>query len=60
MSQYAPSIRGTVMPPPDMMAAARASLPEQAFDDLMAQTGGRAPSPAELCAMADAVRAAQT
>lgn len=49
---------GMVTPPADMTEAARKSLPEQAFNDLMEQTGGRAPTPEELCAMVDAVRQA--
>jgi hypothetical protein len=42
-----------------MMAAAKASLDQKAFEDLMEQTGGRAPTPDELCAMVDARRQAQ-
>lgn len=49
---------GTVTPPPDMMEAARLSLTEQAFKDLMEQTGGLAPTPDELCKMVDASRQA--
>jgi hypothetical protein len=50
---------GKVTHPKDMMEAARKSLSEQAFKDLMEQTGGRAPTPDELCAMVDAIRQAQ-
>lgn len=50
---------GTVTPPVDMMDAARKSLSEQAFKDLMEQTGGRAPTADELCAMVDSCRQAQ-
>lgn len=50
-----PLFGGTVTPPADMMEAARLSLPDQAFKDLMEQTGGRAPTPEELCKMADSV-----
>lgn len=49
---------GTVSPPADMMEAARLSLSEQAFADLMEQTGGKAPTPDELCKMVDAARQA--
>lgn len=49
---------GKVTPPPDMIAAARASLSEQAFKDLMDQTGGNPPTPDELCAMVTACRQA--
>jgi hypothetical protein len=50
---------GKVTAPPDMIAAAKASLSEQAFKDLMDQTGGNAPTPDELCKMVDACRQAQ-
>lgn len=49
---------GTVIPPADMMEAARLSLSEQAFNDLMEQTGGKPPTPEQLCKMADACRQA--
>lgn len=49
---------GTVTPPPDMMEAAKKSLPEQAFQDLMEQTQGQPPTPEQLCKMADACRQA--
>jgi hypothetical protein len=50
---------GKVTPPADMIAAAKASLSEKAFADLMEQTGGREPTPDELCKMVDACRQAQ-
>jgi hypothetical protein len=52
---------GRVTPPADMLKAARDSLAEfpNAFEDLMQQTGGRAPTPDELCKMADGCRAAR-
>jgi hypothetical protein len=49
---------GTVTPPSDMLEAARLSLSEQAFKDLMDQTGGNPPTPDELCKMADSCRQA--
>lgn len=52
-------LSGTVTPPPDMMDAARKSLSDQAFADLMEQTGGREPTPDELCKMVDSCRQAQ-
>ncbi len=50
---------GSVKPPQDMVAAARASLSEKAFQDLMEQTKGAAPTPDELCKMVDACRQAK-
>jgi len=52
---------GHVRPPKDMMDAARKSLAPypSAFEDLMEQTGGREPTPEELCRMVDACRQAQ-
>lgn len=50
---------GSVQPPSDMMAAAKASLTEQAFADLMEQTNNQAPTPEQLCKMVDACRQAQ-
>jgi hypothetical protein len=52
---------GRVTPPADMLKAARDSLAEfpNAFEDLMQQTGGRAPTPDELCKMIDGCRAAR-
>jgi hypothetical protein len=49
---------GTVTPPADMMEAARLSLTPTGFENLMARTGGRAPTPAELVEFADAERLA--
>ena len=53
------NLMGHVTPPADMVAAAKASLPEQAFKDLMDQTGGNPPTPEELCKMVDGIRQAQ-
>jgi hypothetical protein len=53
-------LAGSVTPPDDMMTAARKSLSEAAFNDLMEQTGGLAPTPDELCKMVDACRQAQS
>lgn len=53
-----PVMSGTFTPPADMMAAARQSLSEGAFADLMEQTGGRPPTPDELCKMVDGCRQA--
>lgn len=50
---------GTVQPPADMMEAARLSLTPTGFENLMARTGGRIPTPAELVEFADAERLAQ-
>lgn len=52
---------GKVAPPTDMMSAAKASLEQfpHAFEDLMQQTKGAAPTPDELCKMVDACRQAQ-
>lgn len=47
---------GSVRPPADMIGAARASLSPHAFADLMNQTGGQAPTPAQLCAAAELER----
>lgn len=57
MNKY--QFAGKVTAPTDMIEAARKSLPEQAFKDLMDQTGGIAPTPDELCKMVDACRQAQ-
>lgn len=53
---YHPNMCGTVTPPADMMNAARLSLSPESFELLMNATGGRAPTPAELCAAAEAER----
>lgn len=52
---------GKVTAPKDMMAAARSSLEEfpGAFDDLMLQTGGKAPTADQLCAVVDGCRQAK-
>jgi hypothetical protein len=55
---YKPNLTGAVTPPTNMMDAARASLSEAGFANLMARTGGRAPTPAELVEFADAERQA--
>lgn len=49
-------MEGASKPPANMMEAARASLSAEAFAQLMERTGGRPPTPAELCAFADAER----
>ena len=54
---YSPQLVGSVTPPPDMIAAARASLSADAFALLMDSIGHRAPTPAELCAAVEAERA---
>lgn len=54
-----PLYTGTVTPPADMMEAARLSLSPVGFENLMARTGGRIPTPAELVEFADAERLAQ-
>lgn len=53
-----PSMSGKVTPPADMHAAARASLSPEGYARLMEQTGGAAPTPRQLCELADAERAA--
>lgn len=50
------SAEGFAVPPRDMMEAAQRSLSAEAFAQLMERTGGRAPTPAELVAFADAER----
>jgi hypothetical protein len=54
---YRPAMYGVVTPPADMIDAARKSLPSDKFDELMRQTGGAAPTPAQLCALVDALNA---
>lgn len=44
---------GAVAPPANMMEAARQSLQPVFFEMLMEFTGGRVPTAAELCAVAD-------
>ena len=55
--RYAGAMQGQVTPPADMMWAARESLSPAAFSALLATTGGRAPTPAELCAAVEVERA---
>jgi hypothetical protein len=50
------SFTGKVTPPADMMAAARASLSPEGFEELMRETGGANPTPAQLCRIADRER----
>jgi hypothetical protein len=47
---------GSVTPPADMMAAAKASLTEEGFAELMRETGGASPTPAQLVRIADRER----
>jgi hypothetical protein len=54
---YRYALGGTVTPPADMIDAARKSLPADQFEELMRQTGGTAPTPAQLCALVDALNA---
>lgn len=57
MSQsHALSLGGTVTPPPDMIEAARLSLSEAGFNDLMNQTGHEPPTPEQLCAAVEQER----
>lgn len=55
-AQNPPIAVGTVTPPADMMAAARASLSPEGFEELMRDTGGGVPTPAQLCRIADRER----
>ena len=55
---HAIRMAGTVTPPPDMMEAARLSLSEASFNDLMNQTANQAPTPEQLCAAAERERTA--
>lgn len=50
-------LKGATQPPPDMLEAARHSLPSDKFEELMRLTGGQPPTPAQLCAMVDALNA---
>lgn len=50
MNNHALKLAGEVTPPADMVEAARLSLSEAGFNDLMNQTGHQAPTPAQLCA----------
>lgn len=56
MSKLQPTFAGRVTPQADMIEAARRDLSPEGFDDLMRETGGRPPTPAELCAKVDAAR----
>lgn len=51
-----PVMVGHVTPPADMMAAARRDLSSEGFATLMAQIGGRSPTPAELVALVEQER----
>jgi hypothetical protein len=53
-------LAGTVQPPSDMVRAARDSLSARAFEDLMNQTGGAPPTPAQLCAAVELERQSAT
>lgn len=57
---FRPKLIGTVTPPPDMIAAARASLSPVAFERLMQETEGAAPTPAQLCQLVEEERARDT
>lgn len=52
-AQTAPLMTGTVTPPADLMAAARASLSGVGFARLMNLTGGAPPTPRQLAREAD-------
>jgi len=56
---YRPVLGGTVTPPPDMIEAARKSLDAEGLEELMRETGGRAPTADELVAKVEARRAAK-
>lgn len=47
---------GSVRPPTDMIDAARKSLSEAGFNDLIAQTGGAPPTSAQLVAAVELER----
>jgi hypothetical protein len=51
-----PMLVGQVRPPQDMVEAARNSLLPATFTWLMAMTGGKAPTPAQLVAAAEVER----
>lgn len=53
-------LEGAHKPPTNMMDAARQSLSEAGFTELMRRTDGSAPTPAQLCELADAERDAAT
>jgi hypothetical protein len=50
------TMAGHVRPPADMIAAAERSLSPEGFRDLMNQTGGAPPTPAQLCAAVELER----
>ncbi len=52
-------LEGAASPPANMIEAARQSLSAAGFDLLMQHTGGKSPTPAQLCAVADAERMAR-
>ena len=56
MSNYALKIQGEVTAPADMIDAARRSLSNAGFEDLMNQLGQQTPSPAQLCAAVELER----
>ena len=56
MQNHALKLGGTVTPPTDMVNAARLSLSEAAFNDLMNQTGNEPPTPAQLVAAVELER----
>lgn len=47
---------GTSSPPPDLLDAAKRSLSDHGFNDLLNQTGGATPSVAQLCAAVEQER----
>lgn len=49
-------LSGKVTPPSDMIEAARKSLSPEDFEELMKHTGGRPPTPDELCAAVERKR----
>jgi len=55
---YTLKLAGKVSPPTDMIEAARLSLSEVGFKDLMNQTGNAAPTSAQLCAAVEQERRA--
>lgn len=53
---YELKLAGEVTPPADMVNAARLSLSEAGFNDLMNQTGQVPPTAAQLCAAVELER----
>ena len=49
-------MNGTVVPPVDMMEAARKSVTPEQFKELMRRTCGQAPTPRELARFCDEIR----